>query len=166
MVLLQDLHSSFHNRRQIRVSKILVHEDYNNSLNDIALLQLGKNDSCVVMIHFISKTQRSGWISQSSALHVFPTLVKATSTTMGMSMVRKAKLIDKAKPHQSPHSGWGNTVGVQEISTDLLQETEVLIVQTSNCLEKMNQTEGVDEDLIVCAGAGPCKVGQRRSKKS
>ena len=58
-------------------------------------------------------------------------------------------------------SGWGDT-GVQETSTDKLQETVVPIVQSSNCTERMNQTEGVNEDLIVCAGgagAGPCKVG-------
>ena len=71
------------------------------------------------------------------------------------------KLRDKVKLHQS-HSGWGNTGGVEEISTDKLQETEVLIVPTGNCVERINQTEGVDEDLIVCAGAGPCKVGHRR----
>ena len=58
-------------------------------------------------------------------------------------------------------SGWGDT-GVQETSTDKLQETVVPIVQSSNCTERMNQTEGVNEDLIVCAGGtasgGPCKV--------
>ena len=62
-------------------------------------------------------------------------------------------------------SGWGDTGGVQGTSTDKLQETEVPIVQSSNCMERMNQPEGVDEDMIVCAGgaeAGPCKVcGQR-----
>ena len=57
-------------------------------------------------------------------------------------------------------SGWGDT-GVQETSTDKLQETVVPIIQSSNCIERMNQTEGVNEDLIVCAGdagSGPCKV--------
>ena len=61
-------------------------------------------------------------------------------------------------------SGWGAT-GVQDTSTDKLQETEVPIVQSSNCIERMNQTEGVNEDLIVCAGGagsgGPCKVNQK-----
>ena len=56
--------------------------------------------------------------------------------------------------------GWGDT-GLQETSTDKLQETEVPIVETSNC------GEDVDEDLIVCAGglgSGPCQVThQRRS---
>ena len=52
--------------------------------------------------------------------------------------------------------GWGDT-GVQETSTDKLQETEIPIVETRNC------GEDVDEDLIVCAGGlgvgkGPCKV--------
>ena len=57
-------------------------------------------------------------------------------------------------------SGWGDT-GIQETSTDRLQETVVPIVETSNCEERMNQAEGVDENLIVCAGGakpGPCKV--------
>ena len=57
-------------------------------------------------------------------------------------------------------SGWGDT-GAGETSTDKLQETVVPIVSTSNCFERMNQTENVDENLLVCAGgegAGPCKV--------
>ena len=61
-------------------------------------------------------------------------------------------------------SGWGDT-GVQETSTDKLQETVVPIVQSGNCTERMNQTEGVNEDLIVCAGGvaeGPCKVSHQR----
>ena len=59
--------------------------------------------------------------------------------------------------------GWGDT-GIQETSTDKLQETLVPIIQTSKCLEKMNQTEGphVDESRIVCTGdagsGGPCQV--------
>ena len=54
--------------------------------------------------------------------------------------------------------GWGDT-GLQETSTDKLQETEVPIVETSNC------GEDVDEDLIVCAGGlgtGPCQVTHQR----
>ena len=59
-------------------------------------------------------------------------------------------------------SGWGDT-GVQETSTDKLQETVIPIVQSSTCMEIMNQTEGA-ENLIVCAGggrSGPCKVNQQ-----
>ena len=55
-------------------------------------------------------------------------------------------------------SGWGDT-GVQETSTDKLQETVVPIVESSKC------GEGVDKDLIVCAGGvgvGPCKVSRQR----
>ena len=55
-------------------------------------------------------------------------------------------------------SGWGDR-GVQETSTDKLQETVVPIVESSSC------GEGVDEDLIVCAGGvgvGPCKVNHQR----
>ena len=65
--------------------------------------------------------------------------------------------------HPSFILGWGDT-GVQATSTDKLQETVVPIVQTSNCRGKMNQTEGVDENLIVCTGGaakGPCKVRQQ-----
>ena len=57
-------------------------------------------------------------------------------------------------------SGWGDT-GVQETSTDKLQETVVPIVQSSKCIERMSQTEAVDKDLIICVGdvaVGPCKV--------
>ena len=71
---------------------------------------------------------------------------------------------EKRKPFTNQYvsiSGWGNT-GVNETSTDKLQETVVPIVQSSNCIERMNQTEGVNEDLIVCAGGaesgGPCQV--------
>ena len=57
--------------------------------------------------------------------------------------------------------GWGHT-GVQDTSTDKLQEAVIPIVQSSNCLDGMNQTEEVSEDLLLCAGGaesgGPCKV--------
>ena len=66
--------------------------------------------------------------------------------------------------HPVSISGWGDT-GIQETSTDKLQETVVPIVQSSICTERMNQTEGVNEDLIVCAGGaesgGPCKVNHK-----
>ena len=59
--------------------------------------------------------------------------------------------------------GWGDTglqeTGLYETSTDKLQETEVPIVETSKC------GEGVDGDLIICAGGngtGPCKVTHQR----
>ena len=54
-------------------------------------------------------------------------------------------------------SGWGST-GEEGISTDQLQETVVPIVESSQCLAGNNASESVDEDLIVCTGAGPCKV--------
>ena len=37
----KDLHYA---RRQIRVSKVIVHENFNASVNDIALLKLGKKN--------------------------------------------------------------------------------------------------------------------------
>ena len=67
------------------------------------------------------------------------------------------------KIHPSFILGWGHT-GVQETSTDKLQEIVVPIVQPSNCTARLNQTEGVDENLIVCTGGadeGPCKVRQQ-----
>ena len=33
---------ALHYRKQIRVSKIIVHQNFNDALNDIALLRLGK----------------------------------------------------------------------------------------------------------------------------
>ena len=54
--------------------------------------------------------------------------------------------------------GWGDA-GLEDTSTDKLQETEVPIVETSKC------GEGVDGDLIICAGGngtGPCKVTHHR----
>ena len=32
------------NRKQIRIAKVIVHEDYTKNTNDIALLKLGKDD--------------------------------------------------------------------------------------------------------------------------
>ena len=66
-------------------------------------------------------------------------------------------------------SGWGDT-GVQDTSTDKLQKTVVPIVESSNCLERMNQSEVVKEDLIVCAdgaeSGGPCKVKHEQKQNS
>ena len=78
-------------------------------------------------------------------------LVKGSFTRMGMSMVSSSLIWQL---YRVP--GWGDT-GVQDTSTDKLQETVVPIVDPSNC------GEDVDEDLIVCAGGlgvgkGPCKV--------
>ena len=82
------------------------------------------------------------------------------STTVGMSTVSSAKLWTDFTLSPS-YAGWGDKGGNQEISTDKLQEAEVPIIQSSICLEEMNRTEGLDEDLILCAGGagtGPCKV--------
>ena len=94
-----------------------------------------------------------------SALPVFLTSVKAFLVRMGMCMVSTEH--DSKGTLPSYFSlGWGDT-GVQETSTDKLQETVVPIVESSNCIERVNQTRGVNKDLIVCAGGaseGPCKV--------
>ena len=73
------------------------------------------------------------------------------------------------------NSGWGDT-GSLATSTDKLQETVVYIVQSSICTERINQrhphdsslsaqSEGFNEDLIVCArgagSGGPCKVNHK-----
>ena len=58
-------------------------------------------------------------------------------------------------------SGWGGKGGANEASTNKLQETVVPIVQTTFCLERMDENENVNESLILCAGGvetGPCKV--------
>ena len=64
-------------------------------------------------------------------------------------------------PLYQSSKGWGYSF--EGTSPDKLQEIVVPIVQTSYCLEGMNQTEGVDEHLIVCTGrgameGGPCQV--------
>ena len=91
---------------------------------------------------------------------------------MGTSMVRKKNSSNLA---QSDHiSGWGET-GVNDTSTEELQENEVPtsteklqetvvpIVPSSKCVERMADAEDVDESLIVCTegagtGRGPCLV--------
>ena len=99
----------------------------------------------------------SGWIFQSSVLPVFLIMVQALLTKMAISTVSQLWTIS-AFLHL--FSGWGDT-GVGETSTDELQETALPIVQSSNCIQRMNETESVNGDLIVCAGGadeGPCKV--------
>ena len=141
-------------RRQIRVSKVIIHENFKESSIDIALLTLGKKylyGDPVDVSFSNSNSQKTGWISHSSALSVFLMLVKGSLTRMGMSMVSSSLIWQLY-----PVPGWGDT-GVQDTSTDKLQETVVPIVDPSSC------GEDVDEDLIVCAGGlgvgkGPCKV--------
>ena len=139
------------------MSKVLIHENFTDSANDIGILQLGKKDTFddpQDFTDFIFNSQTSGWIFQSSAQSVSLVLMKALLVRTDMSMVSKGilRLIHNA----FPFSGWGDT-GVQDTSTDKLHETVVPIVDPSSC------GEDVDEDLIVCAGGlgvgtGPCKV--------
>ena len=49
---------------------------------------------------------------------------------------------------------------MQETSTEKLQESEVQIVPSDICTQKMKSTD-IEDNLIVCAGGnkkGPCKV--------
>ena len=57
-------------RRTIRVSKVIAHNEFSHTIHDIALLQLGEKYPLTTLINTDSK--RSGWISQSTALPVFP----------------------------------------------------------------------------------------------
>ena len=110
------------------------------------------------MIQSMTNSQRTEWIFQSSTLPVFLTTLKVLSARKGTSMVGSIKCYNKVSCFFFP--GWGDT-GVQLTATDKLQETVIPIVQSSNCKERMNQTEGLDENLIVCAGGaeeGPCQV--------
>ena len=70
--------------------KLIVHENFTETMNDIALLQLGKKGLSGDPLYSVSlkaDLQTIEWISQSSALPVFLTLVKALLTRMGTSMV-------------------------------------------------------------------------------
>ena len=78
-------------RTQIRVIKVLVHENFTNTANDIALLKLGKIKIHLV-IHLImtnlTYSQKREWIFQSSALPVFLTTRRqALLVRKGTSMV-------------------------------------------------------------------------------
>ena len=75
--------------------KIIVHENFTESANDIALLQLGKKGLSGDPLYSVSlkaDLQTIEWISQSSALPVFLTLVKAFLTRMGQFMVSSMKM--------------------------------------------------------------------------
>ena len=125
-------------------------------MNDIALLRLGKKK--------FSEDPISDQISDERVdLSVFsPACLPSNSS----SFVGEDGHVygEKRKPFTNQYvsiSGWGDT-GLQETSTDKLQETVVPIVEISKCMERMNQTGGADEDLIVCGGGEesgrPCKV--------
>ena len=96
-------------RRQIRVIKVLVHENFTNTANDIALLKLGKIKIHLV-IHLImtnlTYSQRTGWIYQSSALPVFLTTMRQSLLVRkGMSMVSSTASNDKVSPPSSSQAG-------------------------------------------------------------
>ena len=78
-------------RRQIRVSKMLIHENFTDSANDIALLKLGKRGLSGDPLYYIQLTtnlQKREWISQSSALPVLLTTMRqALLVKKGTSMV-------------------------------------------------------------------------------
>ena len=111
-------------------------------------------------MYLVSSSNLQGWIHSNwilTAVQVFPEHLCSDFQTFYSQLLRNASV----KFHPVSISGWGDT-GVQETSTDKLQETTLFIVPTSNCIERMDNTEGVDENLIVCGGGaaeGPCKVG-------
>ena len=150
-------------RRQIKVSKVLVHDNFTVSSNDIALLRLGKTDFYNLQSAYCTTL----FSEEQVDLSVFsPACLPSNSSSLvgqeGHVYGEQRKPLINFYPVSI--SGWGDT-GVQETSTDKLQETVVPIVQSSNCTEKMDQAEGVTEDQIICAGgagAGPCKVSHQR----
>ena len=96
-------------RTQIRVIKVLVHENFTNTANDIALLKLGKIKIHLV-IHLImtnlTYSQRTGWIYQSSALPVFLTTMRQSLLARkGTSMVSSTASNDKVSPPSSSQAG-------------------------------------------------------------
>ena len=89
-------------RRQIRVIKVLVHENFTNLANDIALLKLGKI-KILLVIHIImtnlTYSQKREWIFQSSALPVFLTTRRqALLVRKGTSMVSSQPKMIKFHP--------------------------------------------------------------------
>ena len=86
-----DIISALYSRRQIRVSKIIVHENFTDGGNDIALLRLGKKVH-VGLFHILINAQKREWIYLSSAPPVFLALMKALLTRKAMSMVSRATL--------------------------------------------------------------------------
>ena len=137
------------------MDKIIIHEDFKDSVYDIALLKLGKKNQ--FFIYLSMSLQLSAWISQSSTLPVFPLMMKSLLARKDLFMVRTDQIKDVK--YCTSVSGWGDT-GVQETSTEKLQESEVQIVPSDICTQKMKSTD-IDDNLVVCAGGnkkGPCKV--------
>ena len=63
-----DLFSDSYTRRRIRISKVLVHENFTDSENDIALLRLGIRNLFIDPLH--TQSQKIEWTSQYSVLPV------------------------------------------------------------------------------------------------
>ena len=80
-----DIVSALYSRRRIKISTIIVHEDYTDSANDIALLRLGKKVRVGLLL--IINAQRRKWTYQSSALSVFLASMTALLTRKDMSLV-------------------------------------------------------------------------------
>ena len=83
-----DLFSDSCTRRRIRISKVLVHENFTDSENDIALLRLGIRNLSIDPLH--TQSQKIEWTSQSSVLPVYLMEVKAISARKGTSMVSRS----------------------------------------------------------------------------
>ena len=147
-------HDSLYIRRQIRVTAISVHENFTDSVNDLALLRLGKKDLSSNLLHKQLTEERVDLAVFSPACLPGP----------GESFLDQNGTVSGKRRHTGKtllsYAGWGDT-GVEGTSRDRLQVTDVPIVQSSICIQRMDPTEDVDENLIVCAGGaseGPCKV--------
>ena len=79
-------------RRHIRVDKIIIHEDFKDSVYDIALLKLGKKSQ--FFLNLSMNLQLSVWISHSSTLPVFPLMMKSLSARKDLFMVRTDQIKD------------------------------------------------------------------------
>ena len=74
------------------MDKIIIHEDFKDSVYDIALLKLGKKSK--FFLNYSMNLQLSVWISQSSTLPVFPLMMKSLSARKDLFMVRTDQIKD------------------------------------------------------------------------
>ena len=89
----------------IRVDKIIIHEDFKDSVYDIALLKLGKrglSGDPLYNTQLTNNSQKREWICQSSALPVFLTTMRQSLLVRkGTFMVSSTTCNDKVSPFLS-----------------------------------------------------------------